>query len=121
VVGLAGTIVGFVPNHWAQLAGTIITVGATAGNKVITKSLTDRLLQTSNEDYFKPRGLVVRICTTGALRQLVGISTKPEPSKWKKAGKKAGNTVESIASHLPVAGLIVRHAVDIFGHKVMFQ
>ncbi|EQB59445.1 hypothetical protein CGLO_00169 [Colletotrichum gloeosporioides Cg-14] len=53
----AGTIVGYVPNHWAQLAGGItnLTVGVgSAATRIIRSKV---FLEKVNKEYFAPRGL----------------------------------------------------------------
>ena len=71
---------------------------ARVGMVVVAKTLSDRLLQRANTEFFAPRGLRVRICKTAAMRQLVGLSTEPEKSKLAKAG----HVAETIVLHLPI-------------------
>jgi hypothetical protein len=54
-----------------QLGITLASVAAGGGHAVVQKSLSDRVVQLANEGLFRPRGLVVRICSTEAARALV--------------------------------------------------
>ncbi|KAH8113832.1 hypothetical protein DFH11DRAFT_1704716 [Phellopilus nigrolimitatus] len=107
VVNAAGLIIGFVPYHWAVLAGAGMQVGAQVGIKVLSKTLTDRYMRRANVEYFAPRGLRARICKTAAVRQLVGLDAPPSAtastsSKFMQHAKTAGGVAETVALHLPV-------------------
>ncbi|KAJ7881816.1 hypothetical protein B0H14DRAFT_3433854 [Mycena olivaceomarginata] len=71
VVNLAGMTIGFVPYHWAMIAGSVVQTGAKSGIRILSKTITDRYLRTANLHLFKPRGLSVRICTAAAMQHLV--------------------------------------------------
>ena len=61
VANIAGMGIGFVPYHWAQLAGTSIQFAAGLGNAAISITRTRLFLKTVNEKLFGPRGLKVSI------------------------------------------------------------
>ncbi|TVY71551.1 hypothetical protein LSUE1_G007602 [Lachnellula suecica] len=61
VLKLAGSLVGMVPNHWAQLAGAGLQYGAQIGATVVSKQRTDKFLKEVNERVFLPRRLRVKI------------------------------------------------------------
>ncbi|KAJ6526719.1 hypothetical protein B0H19DRAFT_900507, partial [Mycena capillaripes] len=66
VVNLAGD-----PSHWAMITGAVVQTVAQTSMHVLSKTLTDRYLRAANLRLFKPKGLVVRICTTAAMQHLV--------------------------------------------------
>ncbi|KAL8277543.1 hypothetical protein RQP46_010098 [Phenoliferia psychrophenolica] len=102
VVALVGKVCGFVPSIAATVAAVVLQVGAGFGSLILSKSLTEKYLTYTNETFFAPRGLRVRICNTAAMRQLVGLDDgEPVPiSKVAYAGKVA----EAIALKLPIIG-----------------
>ncbi|KAL8276602.1 hypothetical protein RQP46_011025 [Phenoliferia psychrophenolica] len=102
VVALVGKVCGFVPSIAATVAAVVLQVGAGFGSLILSKSLTEKYLTYTNETFFAPRGLRVRICNTAAMRQLVGLDDgEPVPiSKLAYAGKVA----EAIALKLPIIG-----------------
>ena len=55
-ISVAGTGVGFVPWHWAQLAGLGIQVVAGIGSTAVSVIRTKKFLAISNERFFGPRG-----------------------------------------------------------------
>ncbi|KAI5117050.1 hypothetical protein M0805_007907, partial [Coniferiporia weirii] len=107
VVDVAGMVIGFVPHHWAIIAGAAMQTVAQTGIHILAKTLSDRLLRRANTEYFAPRGMRVRICKTAAMRQIVGLDAVRvgDPSKSEKLakfGKAAGRTAETVALHLPI-------------------
>jgi hypothetical protein len=64
---VAGKAIGFVPHHWAMIAGTLMQTGAQVGNHVLAKTLSDRVLRVANRDYFGPRRLAVRVPIIGGI------------------------------------------------------
>lgn len=57
----AGQGVGFVPWHWAAIAGAGIQVAAGVGSSAVSIIRTKHFLAISNEKYFAPRGLKVSL------------------------------------------------------------
>lgn len=81
---------------------------AQTGMHVLSKGLTDRYLRHANETFFAPRGLRVRLCTTEAMRQLVGLDPKGEQgSKALRVAKTIGRGVENVGLHLPIIRKII--------------
>ncbi|KAJ7741990.1 hypothetical protein DFH07DRAFT_50468 [Mycena maculata] len=110
VVNLAGMVIGFVPYHWAMIAGTAIQVGAQVGMHVLSKTLTDRYLRAANLRLFKPRGLSVRICTAAAMQHLVMHTPIPAPpSKLTNIGRGVGSLLMGLPT--PITSVLV-HAVS---------
>jgi len=103
VVDMAGMAIGFVPYHWAIIAGVLTQTIAQTAMHVIQKTLTDRLLKHTNSTFFEPRGLKVRLMKTGAMRRFVGIDADgPKASKAKQIVKTVGHGIESVAYRLPI-------------------
>lgn len=83
------------------------TAAQTAAH-ILSKTLTDRYLLRANETYFEPRGLKVRLMKTAAMRRFVHKDiSEGEKSKWKKFGKSAGRTAESVGLRLPITGRLI--------------
>ncbi|KAF7360182.1 hypothetical protein MVEN_00746800 [Mycena venus] len=111
VVNLIGVAIGFVPYHWAMIAGAAIQTGAQTGMRVLSKSLTDRYLRTANVRLFKPRGLSVRICTTAAMQHLVmETPITAAPSKLTRFGRGVGSVLMKIPT--PLTSVIVHAVAD---------
>ncbi|KAJ7185787.1 hypothetical protein C8R46DRAFT_882198 [Mycena filopes] len=111
VVNLAGMVIGFVPYHWAMIAGAAIQAGAKTGMRVLSKTLTDRYLRAANLRLFKPRGLSVRICTTAAMRHLVmRTPITAAPSKLKRFGRGVGSVLLRVP--LPTVNAAVHLVAD---------
>jgi hypothetical protein len=104
VVDMAGMVIGFVPYHWAIIAGVLTQTIAQTAMHVIQKTLTDRLLKHANSTFFEPRGLKVRLMKTEAMRRFVGIDSAdgPSASKAKRIAKTVGHGIESVAYRLPI-------------------
>ncbi|KAJ7100381.1 hypothetical protein C8R44DRAFT_642010 [Mycena epipterygia] len=111
VVNLAGMAIGFVPYHWAMLAGFAIQTAAQASMRVLSKTLTDRYLRAANLRLFKPRGLSVRICTAAAMQHLVmGTPIANTPSKLTRFGRGVGSVLMQIP--IPLASVLVHVVAD---------
>ncbi|KAJ7778079.1 hypothetical protein B0H16DRAFT_1878817 [Mycena metata] len=111
VVNIAGMVIGFVPYHWAMLAGAAIQVGAQASMRVLSKTLTDRYLRAANLRLFKPRGLSVRICTAAAMQHLVmHTPISAAPSKLKRFGRGVGSVLLRVP--LPAVNAVVHAVAD---------
>ncbi|KAG8978853.1 hypothetical protein FRB94_013149 [Tulasnella sp. JGI-2019a] len=108
VLDAAGKVIGFVPYHWAMIAGPLIQVGAHAGARALSKGLTDRYLRLANENFFAPRGLRVRLCKTEAMRRIIGVDTTQ--ASGNKTLKTMGNAAERFGLHLP----LIRNAIVMF-------
>ncbi|KDQ11010.1 hypothetical protein BOTBODRAFT_57738 [Botryobasidium botryosum FD-172 SS1] len=107
VVNTAGKIIGFVPYHWAIIAGAAMQTAAQTGMHVLSKGLTDRYLRHANDTFFAPRGLRVRLCTTAAMRQLIGLDARTPPNKTLDVAKSIGRGVETVGLHLPIIRKII--------------
>mgnify|MGYP001583280545 FL=1 len=76
---------------------------------IISKSVTDKYLRLHNKTFFAPRGLVVRLVRTPALRTLPDPA-HAAPSKLSTLG----NTAHRISLHIPIVRKIVnRHSAPI--------
>jgi hypothetical protein len=74
---------------------------ANGGRGILSKSLSDRVIKLANEELFGPRGLVVRLYTTDAVRALVRTGHEgPAPS--------GGNKLFNAGKHVPILGGIIR-------------
>lgn len=71
-VQVAGTGVGFVPHHWAQLASLGIGVGATVAGAATSETRTRMYMSKVNTDFFAPRGLKVSLVKDDHLRNVAG-------------------------------------------------
>ncbi|KAK1635580.1 hypothetical protein BDP81DRAFT_322000, partial [Colletotrichum phormii] len=81
MLNTAGSIVGLVPNHWAQLAGGIANVTAGLGTAATRIIRTKVFLDKANRDYFEPRGLKASICKSKSLAAKLGCGEQlPELS-----------------------------------------
>lgn len=102
------------PYHWAQIAGTALTVAAKVGTRVLSKTLTDRYLRTSNERLFNPRGPLVRLYTTKALQHLLDGTNSDNKSKTKRRMQNVGRGVGKalLKAPLPISGMIIRAVAD---------
>ncbi|KAJ3851698.1 hypothetical protein EV368DRAFT_42600 [Lentinula lateritia] len=122
IVNVVGQLVGFVPNHWTQLASIIVTTSAQVGMRVLSKTLTDRYLRAANLNVFKPRGLSVRLCTTPAMLRLVappGSHTTDDESKTRATINKIGRGVGTIFLKvpLPIIGPIAARVIHSLADK----
>lgn len=76
ILDVVGSFVGMVPYHWAQLAGTIVSLGSKATVYALSKIRGETFLRRANAEYFNPRGLNVQMCTTDALVRLGHIPSE---------------------------------------------
>ncbi|KAJ7195481.1 hypothetical protein GGX14DRAFT_676698, partial [Mycena pura] len=107
VVNLAGTQ----PYHWAILAGAVMQIAAHTGMHILSKTVTDRYLRAANRRIFRPRGLVVRLCTTAAMQHLVmHAADAAGPSTMTKIGRGVSTVVLHVP--LPLSSRIVRTIAD---------
>ncbi|KAJ7666304.1 hypothetical protein B0H17DRAFT_870002, partial [Mycena rosella] len=111
VVNIAGAVIGFIPYHWAKIAGAVVQTAAQTGMHILSKTLTDRYLRAANLRLFKPKGLSVRLCTTAAMQHLVmrkgsgaGLSTLD------KIGRGIGTVL--LYAPIPFSSRIVRSIAE---------
>lgn len=94
-----------------MIAGAAIQTAAQTGMHVLSKTLTDRYLRAANLRLFKPKGLVVRLCTTAAMQHLVmNKGTGAGPSTMDKIGRGVGTIL--LHAPLPFSSRIVRAIAD---------
>ncbi|KAJ7021593.1 hypothetical protein C8F04DRAFT_1049641 [Mycena alexandri] len=111
VVNLAGMVIGFIPYHWAMIAGTAIQTVAGTGAHILSKTLTDRYLRAANSRLFKPKGLSARLCTPAAMQQLVmRTGSGAGPSTMTKIGRGVGTLF--LHAGLPLSSGVVRAIAD---------
>ncbi|KAJ7442594.1 hypothetical protein FB451DRAFT_1057468 [Mycena latifolia] len=111
VVNFAGMVIGFVPYHWAMIAGAVMQTVAQTGMHVLSKTLTDRYLREANRRLFKPRGLSVRLCTTAAMQHIVmHKGSGGGPSTLDKIGRGVGTVL--LHAPIPFTSRIVRAVAD---------
>ncbi|KAJ7107167.1 hypothetical protein C8R43DRAFT_206451 [Mycena crocata] len=111
VVDLAGLVIGFVPYHWAMLAGNALQAAASVGTYLVSKTLTDRYLRAANLRLFNPRGLSVRMCTTAAMQRLVMHAPAAKaPSKLNRFGRSVGGVLMQLP--LPGTSALVHAVAD---------
>ncbi|KAJ7784327.1 hypothetical protein B0H16DRAFT_1402158 [Mycena metata] len=109
VVDLAGMVIGFIPDHWAIIAGTAIRTVAIVGARVLSKTLTERYLRAANLRLFNPKGLSARLCTTAAMQSLVmRTSSGVGPSTMTKIARGVG----TLFLELPLSSGVVRAIAD---------
>ncbi|KAJ3785155.1 hypothetical protein GGU10DRAFT_434731 [Lentinula aff. detonsa] len=113
VVEFTGTVIAFIPHHWAKIAGALISTTAGIAIHVLSKTLTDRYLRAANLNLFKPRGLSVRICTTAAMLALLTSSESNARSKLDKFGRGVGSVLLRLPVPIvnPIASTII-HAIS---------
>jgi hypothetical protein len=112
VVKKLGKVAGFVFPGMHVI--TAINIGASTGQGVVQKSLSDRVVKLANEEFFAPRRLVVRLCTTEAVRMLVRTGQELPKAT---TGVQIQKTATKIVTHLPILGKIARN----FGPASMFS
>jgi flagellar biosynthesis GTPase FlhF len=69
-----GQVLGFVPNHWAQLAGGITQVAAGIATYAVIKTRCAQFLKLSNTEFFEPRGLKVQVKSTEEVAKISGVA-----------------------------------------------
>jgi hypothetical protein len=70
------------------------------------KSLSDGVIRLANEELFAPRGLVVRVCNTEAVRMLVRTG-KDMPQQG--TGDNVVTAASKFGKELPILGKIIRN------------
>jgi hypothetical protein len=94
-----------------MIAGAVMQTAAQTGMHVLSKTLTDRYLRAANLRLFKPKGLVVRLCTTAAMQHLVmRTGTGAGPSTLDKIGRGIGTVL--VHAPIPFTSRIVRAIAD---------
>lgn len=73
VIGLAGTVLSFVPVHNINLIGMGVDFGSKIVGRVISKGRSELLLRKVNREMFGPRGLKVEIAKLDGLAKIAGI------------------------------------------------
>nr|GAT59281.1 predicted protein [Mycena chlorophos] len=79
---------------WSMWTGLFLQVAAQSGNRILSKSLTDRYLRAANKLLFNPRGLSVRLYAPSAIQHV--ILEQPEPprlSRLDQIGRAAGTAL----------------------------
>jgi len=104
-------VIGFVPNHWALLAGILIQTAAQTTAHIVSKTLTDRYLLQANTTYFEPRGLKVRLMKTAAMRHFVGIDQSEQKEKGKFKGFLKGAEKVFFKLPIPIIGPIIGRTI----------
>jgi hypothetical protein len=69
-----GQLLGFVPNHWAQLAGGLTQVTAGVATYAVIKTRCARFVKLANAEYFEPRGLKVQVKSTEEMAKICGVA-----------------------------------------------
>ncbi|KAJ6477860.1 hypothetical protein C8R47DRAFT_1198686 [Mycena vitilis] len=110
---ISGAVIGFVPYHWAMIAGNAMQLVAEAGMYVLSNTLSDRYLRAANLRLFQPKGLAVRICTTAAMQHLVmRTGSGAGPTILDKIGRGVGSALLRAPIPLPYTSRIVRAIAD---------
>ncbi|OJJ30110.1 hypothetical protein ASPWEDRAFT_142297 [Aspergillus wentii DTO 134E9] len=78
-VNAAGMAAGFIPSHWAAIAGTGMQVAAGVGTAVVSRIRTKKYLDMANERYFGPRGLRASIKNNEEVAAVVGFPKNATP------------------------------------------
>ncbi|KAJ7625367.1 hypothetical protein DFH06DRAFT_1273247 [Mycena polygramma] len=107
----ARMVIGFIPYHWAMIAGTVMQTAAQTGMHILSKTLTDRYMRAANLRLFKPKGLSVRLCTSAAMQHLVmRTGNGAGPSTMDKIGRGVGTVL--LHAPIPFSSRIVRAIAD---------
>ena len=80
-------------------------VSAQTAMHVLSKTITDRYLRAANTGLFKPKGLVVRICTTPAMMALITSEEQRRKTRMEKAKaalNKTGRVAGGLLLRLPL-------------------
>ncbi|KAI9846930.1 MAG: hypothetical protein M1838_001093 [Thelocarpon superellum] len=67
VLDLVGGVIGFVPYHWAMIAGIAIQATAKLGKAAVSKGRTEMYMTKVNTAFFAPRRLQARIASGDAM------------------------------------------------------
>jgi hypothetical protein len=73
VLGLAGDVVGLVPEPTAQIVGTVISAAAQATTYGMSKGLSEKFIRESNDKMFAPRGLKANIVKLEVVAKVANI------------------------------------------------
>ncbi|KAK4945639.1 hypothetical protein LTR10_015258 [Elasticomyces elasticus] len=73
-LSVAGQALSFVPVHYLGLAGTGLQMAAGLGKYAMVKTRCAHFVKRSNEQFFVPRGLKVKILKTEHLARICGVS-----------------------------------------------
>ncbi|KAG6364279.1 hypothetical protein INS49_005878 [Diaporthe citri] len=73
VLGLARSLVSFVPLHTAQIVGGAVNAAANLSTYAMSKGQTEILLRNANETLFAPHGLKVGVARLDAVAKLTGM------------------------------------------------
>lgn len=84
VLGLAGTLVSFVPLHTAQIVGGAVNAAANISTYAMSKGQTQVLLRNANETLFAPHGLKLEIARLDAVAKLTGMPILNDSGKVEK-------------------------------------
>jgi hypothetical protein len=97
-----------------HIVGGLITASAQVGQRSSARTPAERLLSVANAEFFAPRGLAARICTTSALKALVQRGERPsEKSAGKRAALSVGRFAKSAALHTGLGA----HLLEVFSDK----
>ncbi|KAJ6462043.1 hypothetical protein C8R47DRAFT_993200 [Mycena vitilis] len=111
LISVAGMVIGFIPYHWAMIAGTVMQTAAQTGMHILSKTLTDRYMRAANLRLFKPKGLSVRLCTSAAMQHLVmRTGNGAGPSTMDKIGRGVGTVL--LHAPIPFSSRVVRAIAD---------
>ena len=73
-LSMAGQAMSFVPVHYLGLAGTGFQLAAGVGRYAMVKTRCAHFVQRSNEQFFMPRGLKMKVLKTEHLAKICGVS-----------------------------------------------
>ena len=73
-LSMAGQVMNFVPVHFVGLAGTGLQFAAGAGKYAMVKTRCTHFVHRSNESFFEPRGLKVKLLKTEHIAKICGVS-----------------------------------------------
>jgi hypothetical protein len=105
-----GNVLGIMPGLLCTVLGGAAQVVGQVGQRKVQKTLTDRVLKTANDEYFAPRGLVVRVCTRTVVEAMVKHTAVVKPG----AGAAITNALEGFALRTRIGGRLI----DAFSSKV---
>jgi hypothetical protein len=105
-----GGILSFMPSVAAQIVGGGLQVAGQVSQMKVRKTLTSRVLDTANTEYFGPRGLAVRICPRGAVEAFVAQTKFIKPG----AGAAISSGLQAVALRTRIGGRLV----DMFSSSV---
>ncbi|KPI37807.1 uncharacterized protein AB675_222 [Cyphellophora attinorum] len=80
-IGLAGSVLQFVPVHSINLIGMGVDLGSKIVGRALSKGRTELFLRKVNREMFAPRGLKVEIAQLDGLAKIAGIPVLDEEGK----------------------------------------